>query len=77
MTRKRFWKLRNALSVHLDAWAKENGFPYSGVSNKAMRPVSGKPLVNFGKHPEYGTSYEECWNNDAMKTLRKSIGMEG
>ena len=78
MTRKRFWGLRNALTVKLDEWGKKNGFVPNGVSNKKMRPVSGKPLVNFplGKELGYGTSYDECWNSKAMKDLRKSLGME-
>lgn len=78
MTRKRFWRLRNATTVRLHAWAKENGLESSGISDKAMRPVSGKPLVNFplGKKLGYGTSYDECWNSAAMKDLRKSLGME-
>ena len=78
MTRKRFWGLRNARTVKLDEWGKKNGFVPNGVSNKKMRPVSGKPLLNFdtAKKLGYGTSYEECWNSEAMKDLRKSLGME-
>lgn len=78
MTRKRFWGLRNALTVKLDEWGKKNGFVPNGVSNKKMRPVSGKPLLNFdtAKKLGYGTSYKECWNSEAMKDLRKSLGME-
>jgi len=79
MTRKRFWGLRNALTVNLYRWARENGMEYSGLSDKKMRPVSGKPLVDFSiadKHG-FGKSYKECWNSKTMKDLRKSIGMEG
>ena len=78
MTRKKFWGLRNALTVKLYAWAKENGLPYSGISDRAMRPVSGKPLVNFefGAKYGFGTSYEECWNSKCMKDLRKNLGMD-
>jgi len=78
MTRKRFWGLRNAFSVQLNEWAKANGLPAaSGVCEKKMRPVSGRPLVNFenGKELGYGTSYEECWNCPAMATVRKNLGM--
>lgn len=78
MTRKRFWGLRNALSVKLIEYAKKNGMPYSGISDRAMRPVSGKPLVEFkdGKRLGFGTSYDECWNSEAMRNLRKAFGME-
>lgn len=78
MTRKRFWGLRNALSVRMNEWAKENGLPpASGLSDKKMRPVSGKPLVNFNVCREYGcgTSYKDAWNSPAMRDLRKNIGM--
>jgi len=79
MTRKRFWGLRNALTVRLHEWAKENGMPApSGVSDKKMRPENGKPLVNFekGKELGFGTSYAECWESQGMTSLRKSLGME-
>ena len=76
MTRKRFWGLRNALTVKLHEWAKANGLPSSGVSDRAMRPVSGKPLVKLGSHPEFGKSYDECWNSEALISFRKAIGME-
>jgi len=79
MTRKRFWGLRNALSVRLNEWAKENGHqPASGLSDKNMRPVSGKPLVNFDMCRKYGqgTSYKEAWNSPAMRDLWKNLGME-
>ena len=78
MTRKRFWGLRNAFSVRLNEWAKANGLPVpSGVCEKKMRPVSGKPLVNFEKGEElgFGTSYKECWNSSGMTTVRKGLGM--
>ena len=78
MTRKRYWRLRNALNVRLEEWGRKNGFSPKGTDNKAMRPVSGKPLVNFelGKKLGFGTSYAECWNCEAMVKLRKSLGME-
>ena len=73
MTRKRFLKLRFALTIALRTWAKENGYPDYTKDTKAMRPVSGKPLVNFDG---LGVkSYAECWN--MMNDLRKVIGMEG
>ena len=78
MTRKRFWGLRNALSVRLNEWAKANGLPSTpGLSDKKMRPVSGKPLVSFENADKYGygKSYKECWDSDAMKKLRKNLGM--
>lgn len=77
MTRKRFWGLRNALTIRLHKWARENGLPCSGISNKAMRPVSGKPLVNFCPGNGFGMSYDEVWNSKAVKDLRKKLGMEG
>lgn len=76
MTRKRFWGLRNALTARLMAWAKENGLPASGVSDKGCRPVSGKPLVNFNPNNGFGMSYKDVWNSKAMRDLRKSLGME-
>ena len=76
MTRKRFWGLRNAMTVRLHAWAKANGLPDSGIHDRAMRPVSGKPLVKFGT-PGFGMSYDAVWNSDALRKLRKSLGMEG
>ena len=75
MTRKRFNALRRALTVKMHAWAKANGLPDSGVNDKEMRPVSGKPLVNFG-NASFSNSYSGCWNCDAMVKLRKSLGME-
>jgi len=79
MTRKRFWGLRNALNVRLDAWSRENGMKVSGKSNRTMRPVSGRPLVNFdySRKNGLGTSYDERRNCEAMVNLRKSLGMEG
>lgn len=76
MTRKRFWGLRNALAVELNKWGKAHGCGRSGTIDKSMRPVSGVPLVTFGKGPEPWTSYDECWNCKAMKDLRKTLGME-
>lgn len=78
MTRKKFWGLRNATVVLLDEWGKKNGFVPNGVSRKKMRPVSGKPLLNFefGAANGMGTSYKEAWNSEAMKDFRKSLGME-
>ena len=77
MTRKRFWGLRNALSLRLDAWAIENGHgKVSGVSNKKCRPVSGKPLVKFDPNNGFGMSYKEVWNSKTMRDLRKALGME-
>ncbi len=66
MTRKRFWKLRNALNVRLNEWAKENlGGCSSGITDKALRPVSGKPLVDFkvARERGFGSSYKELWEN--------------
>ena len=77
MTRKRFWRLRNAMIVKTREWANERGMGYSGTRDKATRPVSGKPLVNFGTEYLPETSYAEVWNSEAMRTLRKVIGMEG
>ena len=78
MTRKRFWGLRNALAARLHTWAKENGLPASGISDRAMRPVSGKPLINFSVAKDLGieASYKAAWNCKAMRDLRKSLGME-
>ena len=78
MTRKRFWGLRNALHIKLDEWGKKNGFVVNGATYRKLRPVSGKPLIDFekGKELGYGTSYDEAWNSKAMKDLRKSLGIE-
>ena len=76
MTRKRFWRLRNALNVRLNEWGKANmgGCP-SGVTDKKLRPVSGKPLVNMeaAKRSGYGTSYAEC--GEGLMFLRDGLGM--
>jgi len=77
MTRKRFWGLRNALDVRLSEWGKKNmGRCPSGVTTKELRPVSGKPLINFDKAEEFGmkcSSYKEAW--DAIADLRRGLGM--
>ena len=75
MTRKRFWKLRNAMEVRLLAWSKANGMGFKGTVIRSSRPVPGKPLVRFGT-PGYGNSYDEVWNSEGMKSFRKSLGME-
>jgi hypothetical protein len=80
MTRKRFWKLRNALNTRLYEWAKTQpdlDKINEGASMKAMRPVSGKPLVDFGcRTLEYIRSYDDVWNMDGMRDLRKNLGMD-
>lgn len=78
MTRKRFWGLRNALNVRLNEWGKTHmgGCP-SGIGDKAMRPVSGKPLIDFKKAKEMGldlgTSYKEAW--EKLAGFREGLGM--
>lgn len=78
MTRKRFWRLRNAENVRLREWAKDNlgGCP-SGVSDKTLRPVSGKPLVDFreGVRLGFGSSYKEVWESSGNKALRGGLGL--
>ena len=76
MTRKRFWRLRNAMNVKLDMWAEANmGGKPSGVSYKRLRPVSGKPLVKFDPNNGFGMSYDEVWNSNATRFLRDGLGM--
>ena len=78
MTRKRFWGLRNALNVRLNEWAKKNGGVCpSGVSDKALRPVKGKPLLNFDLARKNGwpTSYDGQWNSPEFKSFRQGLGM--
>ena len=77
MTRKRFWGLRNALNVRLNEWSKEaNGCCPSGITDKDLRPKSGKPLVDFEKGKRLGiSSYDDCWNSAGMIEMRKSLGM--
>ena len=76
MTRKRYWRLRNALNVRLNEWGKANlgGCP-SGVTDKALRPVSGKPLFDMeaAKRKGLPTSYAELW--ESAKALRDGLGM--
>lgn len=78
MTRKRFWRLRNALNVRLNEWGKANmgGCP-SGVTDKKLRPVSGKPLLDFELARKNGwpTSYAGQWNSPEFKSFRQGLGM--
>jgi len=76
MTRKRFWKLRNALIVGLNKWAKDHGIGDKvtpGAAFRKNRAVPGKTLVNFDGLEE--KSYKDVWESEAMKHARNMAGM--
>lgn len=76
MTRKRFWKLRNAMLVGLNKWAKDRGLGDKitpGRAFRSNRAIPGKPLVDFDGLGM--KSYDEVWNCEHMKFTRDMAGM--
>ena len=49
----------------------------SGVSDKKLRPVSGKPLLDFELARKNGwpTSYAGQWNSPEFVNFRQGLGM--